>query len=132
MVKNSMGRLAQSFDELEVYREAFQLQQEVFRLSKRWPRMEDYSLTDQIRRSSRSVGANLAEAWAKRRYPAHFLSKLTDSDGELQETRHWLMTASSCDYIDSATCSALTAKLQKVGRLLGSMIADYESFTLPH
>jgi len=127
-----MGRLAQSFDELEVYQEAFELQQEVFRLSKGWPRTEDYALTDQIRRSSRSVGANLAEAWAKRRYPAHFLSKLTDSDGELQETRHWLMTASVCEYLDSATSNALIAKLQKVGRLLGSMIANYESFTLSH
>jgi four helix bundle protein len=129
---NPMGRLAQRFDELEVYQNAFQLQQAIFSASKRWPRTEDYSLTDQIRRSSRSVGANLAEAWAKRRYPAHFLSKLTDSDGELQETRHWLSTASACEYLDSAACNALTEKLEQVGRLLGSMIANYHSFTLPH
>ena len=84
---------ADSFRDLDVYQRAFTIQQELFKLSKRWPKIEDYALTDQIRRSSRSVGANLAESWAKRRYPAHFLSKLTDADGELQETMHWLETA---------------------------------------
>src|SRR5258706_15725826 len=79
-----------SFDELEVYKLAFEIQQAIYDLSKRCPRVEDFALTDQIRRSSRSIGANLAESWAKRRYPAHFLSKLTDSDGELQETLHWV------------------------------------------
>jgi four helix bundle protein len=88
-----------SFIDLEVYRSGFVLQQAIFEASKKWPRNEDYSLTDQIRRSSRSVGANIAEAWAKRRYPAHFLSKLTDSDGELQETLHWLLTARDSGYL---------------------------------
>ncbi|MEY4569564.1 MAG: hypothetical protein RLZZ398_1003 [Verrucomicrobiota bacterium] len=77
-----------SVRELDVYQSAFSLQQEIFAISKSFPREEIYSLTDQIRRSSRSIGANLSEAWAKRRYPAHFLSKLTDADGELQETLH--------------------------------------------
>src|SRR6266498_1792177 len=79
-----------SFKELEVYQLAFKVQQEIFLATQHWPSKEDYSLTDQIRRSSRSIGANLAESWAKRRYPAHFLSKLTDADGELQETFHWI------------------------------------------
>lgn len=70
-----------SVRELDVYRAAFELQQELFSISKQFPKEETYSLTDQIRRSSRSIGANLSEAWAKRRYPAHFLSKLTDTDG---------------------------------------------------
>jgi four helix bundle protein len=77
-----------SFHDLELYRSAFRVQQAIFVLSQKWPKMENYSLTDQIRRSSRSIGANIAESWAKRRYPAHFLSKLTDADGELQETLH--------------------------------------------
>jgi len=88
-----MGTLAKNFKELEVCQASFLLQQEIFSLTKRWPPEERYALTDQIRRSIRSIGANLAESWAKRRYPAHFLSKLTDADGELQETMHWLDTA---------------------------------------
>lgn len=86
-----------SVRELEVYQAAFGLQQAIFAISKKFPREETYSLTDQIRRASRSIGANMSKAWAKRRYPAHFLSKLTDSDGELQETHHWLETAEACE-----------------------------------
>jgi four helix bundle protein len=90
--------------------------------------VEDYSLTDQIRRSSRSIGANIAESWAKRRYPAHFLSKLTDADGELQETLHWLKTAKACEYVSAADHERLIPQLQQIGRLLGSMINRHESF----
>jgi four helix bundle protein len=117
-----------SFDGLEVYQVAFVLQQYLFGLSKHWPKVEDYSLTDQIRRSSRSIGANIAESWAKRRYPAHFLSKLTDADGELQETLHWVKTAKACEYISAADHEQLLAQLQRIGRLLGSMINRHESF----
>ena len=85
-----MGEPIQSFTDLRVYQMACDLDLEVFLETKSWPREEKYSLVDQIRRSSRSIGANLAESWAKRRYPAHFVSKLTDADGELQETMHWL------------------------------------------
>src|SRR5437667_209747 len=88
-----------SFRDLELYQTAFRLQQSLFALSKTLPREEAYSLTDQARRSSRSIGANIAEAWAKRRYPAHLLAKLTDADGELQETFHWLATAVECRYV---------------------------------
>ena len=117
-----------SFSELQVYQLAFELQQKLFERSKSWPRQEDYALTDQIRRSSRSIGANLAEAWSKRRYPAHFLSKLTDADGELQETIHWLESAWACGYLAEAEHQNMSDGLTQVGRLLGSMINRHESF----
>jgi len=87
------------FQDLEVYKLARQLAREIFELSKRFPKEEMYSLTDQIRRSSRSVGAQIAEAWGKRKYEKHFVSKLTDSDGEQLETQHWLDTAKDCSYL---------------------------------
>jgi four helix bundle protein len=117
-----------SFRDLEVYKSAFRVQQALFAHSKKWPKVEDYSLTDQVRRSSRSIGANLAESWAKRRYPAHFLSKLTDADGELQETFHWLDTAYACQYITESEHKQLSAELTIIGGQLGSMINRYESF----
>lgn len=117
---------ADHVDELEVYQNAFQLQQQVFRQSKRWPREESYSLTDQIRRASRSIGANISEAWAKRRYPAHFLSKLTDADGELAETRHWIKTATDCGYLPPEESDALGQLADLVGRRLGAMIQKHD------
>ncbi len=116
------------FRELEVYKKAFDLQQKVFQVSKTFPKEEQYSLTDQIRRSSRSIGANLAEAWKKRRYPAHFTSKLTDSDGELGETVHWLETALACEYIGSDVHSALTLQCDQVGKMLGVMVRDADKW----
>ena len=79
------------FKDLEVYRRQRMLAKEVFVLSKRFPREEQFSLTDQVRRASRSIGAQIAEAWAKRFYPKHFVSKLTDADGEQMETQQWLI-----------------------------------------
>ncbi|MEI6395057.1 MAG: four helix bundle protein [Verrucomicrobiota bacterium] len=92
------GRIM-SFRELKVYRAAFELQQRIFNVTKSFPKEEMYSLTDQFRRSYRSVGASLAEAWQKRRYGGHFVSKLTDADGEQAETQHWIGTAFACQYI---------------------------------
>lgn len=123
-----MNRIVQTFRELEVYQCAFAFQQEVFRLSKQFPAEERFSMTDQVRRSSRSIGANISEAWSKRRYPAHFLSKLTDADGELQETLHWLASAEACGYLTPAEANLLTGQAAQTGRLLGSMIKNYESF----
>src|SRR5437870_11008209 len=111
-----MSKLAQTFRDLEVYQEAFRLQQEIFTMSKRLPVEERFSLTDQIRRSSRSIGANLAESWAKRRYPAHFLSKLTDADGELQEAFHWLSSAAACVYLSDVEFKSLNEHGLSVGR----------------
>ena len=119
---------AESFKDLEVYKLAFNIQQVIYILSKRWPREEHHALTDQIRRSSRSIGSNIAESWAKRRYPAHFLSKLTDSDGELQETIHWLETAFACNHLTKTEYDQLTDQLAQTGRLLGSMINRHEAF----
>lgn len=122
---------ATSFRDLIVYRKARELSREIFRLTKRFPKEETYSLTDQIRRSSRSMGAQIAEAWAKRRYEKHFVSKLTDSDGEQQETQHWIETASDCAYISQEDAKALLEKCSEIGRLLGGMIAKAEQFCNP-
>ena len=126
----SNSKAVQNYRELEVYKASLELQQAVFVASKAFPKEETYSLTDQVRRSSRSIGANLAEAWAKRRYPAHFLSKLTDADGELQETLHWLRTARLCDYLTADSSRTLADAALKVGGKLGAMIATYESFCI--
>jgi len=127
-----MGTPIQSFRDLRVYRAAFELQQEIFKVSKRFPREELYSLTDQIRRASRSVGANLAEAWHKRRYPQHFVSKLTDSDAEQAEVQHWLDTACACCYISEEEHRALVEQCLEIGRMLGGMISAPEKFCTPN
>src|SRR5688572_23465627 len=92
---------AKTFRELEVYKLSRQLAKEIFEKSKSWPKEEIFSLTSQIRKASRSVGAQIPEAWAKRRYIHHFISKLTDADGEQLETQHWTETALDCGYIDN-------------------------------
>lgn len=119
---------AQSFRDLILYQKSRQLAREIYELTKSFPRDEMYSLTDQIRRSSRSVGANIAEAWAKRRYEKHFISKLTDSDGEQMETQHWIETAMDCGYIDGKTARPLIDKCQEVGRMLGGMMEKANLF----
>ena len=123
-----MGSRIESFEDLEVYRLALELQQEIFELTKMFPREERYSLTDQIRRSSRSIGANISEAWAKRRYPAHFMSKLSDSDGEQNETRHWLESAFRCQYIREDDFRCLVEKCKMVGRKMGNMMQHPEQW----
>ena len=119
---------AKSYRDLEVYKLARQLSLEIFNTSKSFPKEEMYSLTDQIRRSSRSVGAQIAEAWAKRRYKKHFISKLTDSDGEQQETQHWIETALDCDYIAKKLSKDWLDRYASVGRMLNSMINKADSF----
>ena len=125
---------ATSFRDLIVYQKARELSLTIFKLTKRFPKEEAYSLTDQIRRSSRSTGAQIAEAWAKRRYEKHFVSKLTDSDGEQQETQHWIETAFDCGYISQEEEKLLLEKCSEIGRLLGGMIAKSEQFcnSSPH
>lgn len=124
------NKLVTNYRDLDVYKAVLQFQQEVFKSSKSFPREEMYSLTDQIRRSSRSIGANIAESWAKRRYSAHFPSKLTDVDGELQETFHWIRTASLCDYLTEQQATELANHGAEIGNMLGAMIANYESFCI--
>jgi len=112
-------RHAESFRDLLVYQKARELQNEVFLITRAFPKEEKFALSDQIRRSSRSIGANIAEAWAKRRYEAHFVSKLTDADGEQYETQHWIETAVECGYLDPEKGMELIEKCKLVGRLLG-------------
>jgi four helix bundle protein len=123
-----MTEKIRSFRDLKVYKAAFQLQQEIFELTKRFPKEELYSLTDQIRRSSRSIGSNIAEAWQKRRYEAHFVSKLSDSDGEQAETQHWLDTSYECAYISADEHQCLLEKCKEIGRMLGGMMSNPEPF----
>ena len=119
-----------SAKELIVYQKAYQLSMRIFELSKRFPSEERYALTSQIRRSSRSVCLNLREAWAKRRYPAHFVSKLTDCDGENSETDSSLNFAKDCSCITNQEHQELTGLCTEVGKMLGSMLASPEKFLL--
>ncbi len=119
-----------SAKELKVYQKAYALAMEIFRLSKAWPGEEKYSLTDQIRRCSRSVCTNIREAWAKRRYEAHFVSKLTDADGENGETDAWLDFAKDCGYLNKADHLRLSEQSKEVGAMLGGMLNDPSPFLL--
>ncbi len=124
----SYERGARCFRDLVVYQRAREVAQQIFELSKEFPKEEIYSLTDQGRRASRSVGAQIAEAWGKRRYEKHFISKLTDADSEQLETQHWLETAFDCGYINEEQRDTLCRDLRKIGRMLNSMIGKAASF----
>jgi four helix bundle protein len=119
-----------SIKDLDVYRLAFDLAMEIFHTSKRFPSEERYSLTDQIRRSSRSVCANLREAWAKRRYENHFISKLSDCDGENGETGTWLDFAFECGYLPEQQYAELAGTNVRVGQMLGGMIKNPAGFLI--
>ena len=122
------SRCARTFAELEVYQVAMSAAQRVFEITKSFPPEEAYSLTDQVRRSSRSVGAQIAEAWAKRRYVRHFTSKLTDADAEVQETQHWLAVACACGYLSTDEATELCSEFKSIGRMLYSMLDKASSF----
>ena len=126
----SMGALGhvQSFCDLVVYRKMRMLAKKVFDVSKQFPKEEMFSLTDQVRRSSRSVGGQIAEAWAKRRYEKHFVSKLTDADGELQETKHWVLSALDAGYLSDDQARSFCSDLSEVGCMLNSMMAKADVF----
>ena len=114
--------------DLKVYQLAFKLAMEVFTQSKSFPQDERYSLTSQIRRSSRSVAANIAEGFRKRQYPSMFVSKLADSDAEATETQVWLDFAVECGYLLAERHKDLVAGYDEIGRMLGSMMASPEKF----
>src|SRR5438132_14039515 len=118
----------QSAKELTVYRKAYELALMLFHTSKRFPADERYSLTSQIRRSARSVCLNLREAWAKRRYCAHFVSKLTDCGGENGETDSSLDYCKDCSYIRAEDHKQLTALSEEIGKMLGAMIQNPTPF----
>lgn len=111
-------------EQLQVYQQGFQGAMQVFEVSKGWPKAERYALTDQVRRSSRAVCSNLAEAWSKRRYQRHFVSKLTDAEAEASETRTWLHFADQCGYIDRATHDELCSEFDQVSGGLVKMMID--------
>ena len=117
-----------NFKESTIYKKAFALAMEIFEISKSFPKEERFSLTDQVRRSSRSVCANLAEANRKKRYPAHFISKLTDCDAENSETNVWIDFAFACNYINKQTKNQLQVKSEEVGKLIHHMINNPEKY----
>jgi four helix bundle protein len=117
-----------SFRDLEVYKLAREVSREIFVLSQGFPKDERFSLTDQIRRSSRSVGAQIAEAWGKRRYQNHFISKLTDADSEQLETQHWLEVSEECGYLNSEKSQNLLHKCESIGKMIFSVIDKSSSF----
>ena len=119
-----------SAKDLEVYKKAYELAMKIFELSRNFPNEERFALTSQIRRSSRSVCLNLREAWAKRRYEAHFISKLTDCDGENSETDSSLDFARDCGFITNDQHRALVLMSQEIGKMLGSMIKNPGPFLI--
>ena len=120
--------MLQGHRDLKVYQLAYELAMEIFHLSKAFPREETYSLTDQIRRSSRSVVANIAEGFRKRRYPNMLLNKLTDSDGEATETQVWLDFVCDCGYMSKQNHDRLISGYEQVGKMLGGMMKDPTRF----
>jgi len=117
-----------SFKDLKVYQLAFEAANTIFKISKRFPKEETYSLIDQIRRSSRSVCVNIGEGYRKRIYPKHFTSKMTDADGEATETSIWLDFAYNCEYIGQDEFHMLQSKYQEIGKMLNSMANHPEKF----
>ncbi|UCC83526.1 MAG: four helix bundle protein [Gemmatimonadota bacterium] len=129
------SRLANNFTDLEVYQRAKKLASALFERTRSFPREEAYSLTDQLRHSSRAIGAQIAEAWGKRLYPGYFLSKLTDADAQQLETQHWIAVAVDCRHLDREEAADRLEELAIIGRMLGSMMEKARLFcreTGPH
>ncbi|MEQ1923150.1 MAG: four helix bundle protein [Pyrinomonadaceae bacterium] len=126
-----MAGLVVRHQELDVYKKAFDAAMQIFELSKDFPKEETYSLTDQIRRSSRSVCANLAEAWRKRRYEAAFIAKLSDSEGEASETQTWIEFAVKCGYVDRDIAKTLYLQYDEVLAMLVGMIIKPTVWVMP-
>ena len=117
--------------DLDVYKKAFDAAMQIFEISKSFPKEETYSLTDQIRRSSRSVCSNIAEAWRKRRYQAAFISKLNDAEGEAAETQTWLEFAVRCEYLEKETGRDLYRKYDEIISMLVGMISNPNKWIIP-
>ncbi len=121
-------RFANNYFDLEVYKASLALSDMIFEISLAFPKSEMYSLTDQIRRSSRSIGAQISEAWAKRKYEKHFVSKLTDAVAEAYETQHWIETTRRCGYISIGESSELGEQCSVISRMLAAMITKSHLF----
>lgn len=122
--------MVQDVSELQAFKMSYALAMRIFKLTQKFPTEERYALTSQIRRSSRSVPLNLKEAWAKRRYEAHFISKLTDCDGENSETATSIDFARDCAYISPEVASELLETNRQIGRLIGSMLNNPSRWTI--
>lgn len=131
MEMNGRTKRIRKHTDLEVYQRAFAASMRIFELTKGFPREERYSLTDQIRRSSRSVCANIAEAWRKRRYPGAFISKLSDSEGEAAETQVWLQFSVKSDYLDRTEGKQLYLEYDAVIGMLVNMSRRNNEWSLP-
>ena len=116
------------FRDLIVYQKSYKLAMEIFEITKEFPKEEKYSLVDQIRRSSRSIPANIAEAWVKRKYPKSFVSKLLDSLAEESETEVWIDMSKDCKYINDQLQNSLLERYQEIAKMLSSMINSPEKF----
>ena len=117
-----------SYKDLVVFKKAYSLAMDILKKSKPFPADEKYSLTDQIRRSSRSVCVNIGEAYRRRKYPAHFVSKLTDSNAENTETEIWIQFSVDCKYLGELEFKDFSERCEEVGRMLGYMIDHPEKF----
>ena len=117
-----------TFRDLKVYQKAFKLAMDIFELTKSYPDEEKFGLTIQIRKSSRSVCSSIGEAYRKRKYPAHFVSKLTDADMENSETQVWLDFSLSCKYIDKIKYKNLVERSEEIGKMLNHMIENPEKY----
>ncbi|HVC34948.1 MAG TPA: four helix bundle protein [Chloroflexota bacterium] len=123
--------IIRSYKELDVYRTAMDSAMQLFEATKAFPPEEKYALVDQMRRSSRSVCANLAEAWRKRRYQAHFVSKLSDAESEAEETRVWIEFALRCRYLDATACADLDDRYDKIVAQVVRTISEPERWVIP-
>jgi four helix bundle protein len=119
---------AKNFKETKVYKLAYEQAMEIFKISKTFPNEEKFSLTDQVRRASRSVCANIAEAYRKKKYPAHFVLKITDSDAENSETGIWFDFSKDFQYLTSEKHQELTNRNEEIGRLLNHMINNPDKY----
>ena len=116
-------------EDLKVFQLSYRLAMNIFEFSKTFPKEEKYSLTDQIRRSSRSVPANIAEGYRKRQYPNAFSAKMSDADGEVAETQVWLNVSRDCGYLSPEITQRLIGEYKEVGKMLGHMILHPGKFT---
>lgn len=123
-----MAVKSNGYRDLKVYQLAYETAKEIFEITKRFPSEEKYSLTDQIRRSSRSVCVNIGEGYRKRKYPKHFSSKMSDADAECAETQIWLDFARDFNYIEPELRDRIYSKYEEVGRMLGGMIENPDRF----
>jgi len=125
-----MGEIIKTYKDLRVFQAAMDAAMEIFEFTKRFPAEEKYSMVDQMRRSSRSVCANIAEAWRKRRYKAAFISKLSDAEGEACETQVWIEFAQRCKYLENTMCKELDDVYEKIMRQIVKMINDSDKWLI--